>query len=155
MPKAPVHLDDFSKPRKHEVRPSWQVAPVEPESVPGRMNKPADEYLGLGVLRPDPAHVGATTLPADLVHDVVLNGQIERQVRNIAQSFAHDHRLQEHCGVVEALFPDGGFKFRQSKMVHAVYLAGANGDGCEPTRQRLPSDYNHVRKSPLAVLNEV
>jgi hypothetical protein len=32
MPEAPVNEDDQLVPRKDQVRPAWQVTPVQPEA---------------------------------------------------------------------------------------------------------------------------
>jgi hypothetical protein len=60
VPEAAMDQHYLSAPRKHQVRGSRQIAPVEPKPSSQPMRYPPDDDLWLRVLLSDAAHVRAS-----------------------------------------------------------------------------------------------
>ena len=59
MPEATIHEHRSLEAREDHIWPSGQIGGMEAIAKPSSMKGPAERDLGLGVLRPDPAHVQA------------------------------------------------------------------------------------------------
>jgi hypothetical protein len=57
MPKTTVDENHFSAAGKHQVRPSWQMLVVKPETVTHGMNKAPDSHLWGSIPALNPAHI--------------------------------------------------------------------------------------------------
>lgn len=67
MPEAAVYEDHGMMFRKNDVRPSVNLAGMNPEAKAARMQRPPEKQFGLCVLSSDPGHHPGASL---LVHDI-------------------------------------------------------------------------------------
>ena len=73
---------------------------------------------------------------------------------NVSKSFSVNHRHELFYHILSAIFPilfHCLYKFMQSKMVHAIYIAGSKRQRGQPRRQRFSSHHNHMREMPFAI----
>ncbi len=68
MPEAAVHQYYFPARREDNVRVSWQVATMQPETVSEAVNEAAQNNLRARVLAANAPHVRAAPFRADLIH---------------------------------------------------------------------------------------
>jgi hypothetical protein len=60
VPKAPMNQKNQTVPRENHVWLTWQIAPMQPESVTHLVQGPANRQFRGGISGADPRHIGAT-----------------------------------------------------------------------------------------------
>jgi hypothetical protein len=79
VPKAAVNKDHFLPANEREIRISWEVFSVQPESVSKSVSEPADQHFGLHSFAANCAHVRAAPVWREFVHLPLSSGdQVER-----------------------------------------------------------------------------
>jgi hypothetical protein len=65
VPETAVHEDRDTVSRKDDVWRSWQIAPVQPETVAHGEQSASHDHFRFGIFASNPGHHPASDLPGD------------------------------------------------------------------------------------------
>jgi hypothetical protein len=68
VPEAPVDEDAHPQPRERKIRPSREIAPVQPKPVAKAVEEASDQELRLGIAPPHGGHHAASSFGRNDVH---------------------------------------------------------------------------------------
>jgi len=95
---------------------------MKPVTVAHAVHEPSDDHLWLRTFGANGTHVSAAPLLWDLIRHS-LNDEIERQIRDIAQTLARGHRIQDFERFFSVLVNKRLAQLVQSEVIHTINIA--------------------------------